>query len=262
MLGYSAGPMTDRDLLEPVDPAGPRRRRPGARALGSVSDALARLVPRPRGDDGSYDAGTGIAMSDEELREAFRLASLTVTPAPLGRPSRREDSPPPDGESGDSGPDVSSPLRTPTVARTTADAATAPVRPAGAAVSPAGPARPAGPAAMSAALEAMSVEPAGMSVEPANGSTAVPEASTIGVPAPVPESAPESVPTSLAAATPLLPAPANGQGSGLDPAPDASRPIGDLPDPTSAGQVQLPGNLGFSGDDFFGGLVRRIERRP
>ena len=27
-------------------------------------------------------------------------------------------------------------------------------------------------------------------------------------------------------------------------------------------RVLLPGNLGFSVDDFFGGLVRRIERRP
>ena len=79
-------------------------------------------------------------MSDEELREAFRLASLTVTPAPLGRPTRREDPGPPAGESGESGDgvgdsrrDVSSPLRTPTVAPPPTEAVV-PVRPADPAV--------------------------------------------------------------------------------------------------------------------------------
>ncbi len=224
MLGYSAGPMTDRDLLEPTNPAGPRKRRPGVRALGSMSDALARLLPHSRGGDG-YDAPTGTPMSDEELREAFRLASLTVTPAPLGRPSRREDPGPPAGESGevgdsgdvgDSGRDVASPLRTPTVAPPPTEAVAAPVRPAD-------------PAVVSTAPVVMSAAPVVMSAAPTSGSTAVPEASPISVPAS---------------------------------APDAGRPIGDLPTSDPADPIKLPGNLGSSTDDFFGGLVRRIERRP
>ena len=71
----------------------------------------------------------------------------------------------------------------------------------------------------------------------------------------MPSSAWATAPTSPAAAD-AVPSPA------LAPAPEADPLIEPRPEPTPAGQAQLPGNLEFSVEDFFGGLVRRIERRP
>jgi hypothetical protein len=231
MLGYSAGPMTDRDHLEPVDPAGPRKRLPGARALGSVSDALARIVPRPRSDDRSSGDGAGVLMSDEELREAFRLASLTVTPAPLGRPSRRPGASTSDDEANagrSDGPGQSAPGATEHEASESgAAAATGRER--------------------AVDTHTSAVERPGSAAAPSPPSTAIgPGGRPASAWAPAPSDPPSTGPTRASEVDPADAVPASGLPS----------------EPGAADPVQLPGNLAFSVDDFFGGLVRRIERRP
>jgi hypothetical protein len=194
--------MSERDRTEPADGPEPPRRRPGARALDTVSDVLARLVPRSGADDRAYE-GTGAPMSDEEIREAFRLASLTVTPAPLGRPSRKTESAAPGDQAGAPQPDG----------------------------------RPAAPGSNDATTN----------VATANSGVGPPTTTRDREPDRAP--APAEPPTLMAIRTPAMASEPDGAGPAE-------------PDPDSPDQVQLPGNLGFSVDDFFGGLVRRIERRP
>ena len=234
--------MTDRDHPRPAAGDEPRRRRPGFRGLGSVSDALARLMPRPRGDDGPYGDGRRTAMSDEDIREAFRLASLALTPAPLGRPSRRERAAEPDDDE-----QQTADLQGPTPLAPPTDGA----RPATAAAAP----------GEVAARRADSPD-APPSVPPSPTPVEAPRSL-----APVDEPAPS--PARAAAALTRGSAPGVGSGQAVPastpavlPAQDARRPIAPLPDADPGDPVPLPGNLGFSVDDFFGGLVRRIERRP
>jgi hypothetical protein len=142
-------------------------------------------------------------MSDEEIREAFRLASLTVTPAPLGRPSRKTESAAPGDQAGAPQPDG----------------------------------RPAAPGSNDATTN----------VATANSGVGPPTTTRDREPDRAP--APAEPPTLMAIRTPAMASEPDGAGPAE-------------PDPDSPDQVQLPGNLGFSVDDFFGGLVRRIERRP
>lgn len=244
--------MNDRDHREPPDADWPPRRRPGSRALGSmsdalgsVSDALARLVPRRRGEGGWYGDGQGTPMSDEELREAFRLAGLTVKPAPLGRSSRRAREEAPPGETDADGPAGE------TVADGPEAATPAPRSPA------AGAAATAGGAAATAGGAAASASP------PTTREVPVPAADKASAPFSVPAAAPSPAPSSAWAAAPTGPSAADAPRSpALAPAPGADRSTAPLPEPDPADPIKLPGNLGTTTDDFFRGLVRRIERRP
>jgi hypothetical protein len=218
--------MSERDRTEPADGPEPPRRRPGARALDTVSDVLARLVPRSGADDRAYE-GTGAPMSDEEIREAFRLASLTVTPAPLGLPSRKTESAAPGDQAGAPQPDGRP-------AAPGSNDATTNVATANSGVGPPTTTRDREPD-RPAATDASSALPASVDVG--------------GPPAAAWAPAPAEPPTLMAIRTPAMASEPDGAGPAE-------------PDPDSPDQVQLPGNLGFSVDDFFGGLVRRIERRP
>ncbi len=173
--------------------------------------------------------GRGTPMSDAELREAFRLASMTVTPAPLGRPAHRSTTNAPAD-----GPDTSG--------LDGAVAAPGPEADVGLGVEAAG-----------------AVPPASDAPRPMVDARQPVTLPATTAPAGPPASPPRSAWATAAASRPITDALRT---PGIAPAPDATHPAEPLPDPTPADEVQLPGNLGFSVDDFFGGLVRRIERRP
>lgn len=206
--------------------------RPEAGVRGAITDAVSRLLSRgPRGD-GEMDPGA-TPMSDAELREAFRIASLMVTPAPLGRAGRPRGKeaaePQPDRAGSPVGERAPGARDAPRIAAAAASAASTPAAPSAAPADPDGP------------------EPGG--VRWAAGS-----ARLTGAPSPpAAESRPAALPDPGDESTVDEPGGAD-DGAG----PGAFRPVSG-PDPTDP--RGLPGNLAASADDFFDGLVRRVERQ-
>jgi hypothetical protein len=156
-------------------------RRPVERVRAGIAGVLGRLTPRSWRSDGTLDPRSGSPMSDAELREAFRAASLTVTPAPLGRLARREAAP--------AGPVDSASLPSP---HETSPGKLAAVAPEVRAIAPSGPAT------------------AAARLRRDHAATAAPD----------PASPPET------------------------PTPDSS---------------VIPANVTSTADDFFGGVVRRVD---
>ncbi len=208
------------------------------RASAAAAGRLAGLASR--GDDSTGPRRTAAeeAAYQAAMREAFR----SVTPPEPARLTRR---PAAQGQPTPASPTASAPESTPVPAARAPETTPAPAIPA-----PGGPpastARvlelPPTPSAPQPAVDTWltdtpewwPVRPAVPSAEPSTGPSTV---------------APSAEPSSVPSADATVDATADGAGPTEGPA-------------TQDDQMQVPGTVKATADDFFGGVVRRVDRRP